>query len=172
MRRLDGLLLLGLLGVGLGACSDSLPETEYPPAPPPEAMSGPEAKPPVPEGALRRSDVEEVVGQGLGNFLQLVQLEPELKQGRFSGFRVLALQPPNFWEGVDLQPGDVVTAVNGKSIEEPNDAFKVFEGLRHAKELRVSFRREGQDRQLVYPIVGEPKTPPRKSESKASNKSG
>ena len=110
----------------------------------------------MPKGSLRRQDVVEVIDQGLGHFLQRVQVEPSLEKGEFAGFRVLALDPPTFWEGIDLRLGDVVTHVNGKSIEQPADAFKVFESLRQAKELRVLIVRDGKQRELVFPIVGQP----------------
>ncbi len=105
-----------------------------------------------------------VVDEGLGTFLQRVQVEPSLQDGRFQGFRIVALQPENFWREIDLRTGDVVTAVNGKSVEQPATAFEVFESLRTVGELRVSLLRDGQARQITFPIVGapEPKAPPPK----------
>src|SRR5690606_17127239 len=103
------------------------------------------------------------VDQGLGRFLQRVAVEPSLDQGRFQGFRVLALQPENFWREVDLRPGDVVTAVNGKSVESDVVVFEVFESLRTVDALDVTVIREGRLRQLHYRIVGPPqpaKEPP------------
>lgn len=136
-------------------CGESLPDSEYPPEPPTGKAAG-LANDANAKGVLRRADVRQFVDQGLGSFLQRVQLEPKLEQGRFAGFRVLALQPPTFWEGVDLVPGDVVTHVNGQSIEGPEAAFKVFESMVKAKELRVLLRRKGKQRELLFPIVGNP----------------
>jgi len=133
------------------ACGGSTEEPVYPEKLPAAASK---ERPPLPEGILARSDVVEVVDLGLGSFLQRVQLEPSLEQGKFAGFRLLELQPPTFWEEVDLKPGDVVTGVNGKPIEQPEQAFEVFESLRKAKELRVSFIRDGKRRQLIFPIAG------------------
>lgn len=133
---------------------ETLPPDEYPEAPPLAAASAP--APSAPAGSLARAQVVEVVDQGLGQFLQRLQVEPEVEAGKFKGFRVLALHPPTFWEGVDLRPGDVVTHVNGESIELPADAFQVFEGLREASEVRVFITRNGEPKQLVYPIVGAP----------------
>ena len=50
----------------------------------------------------------------------------------------------------------MVTAVNGKSVEQPTTAFEVFESLRTVDELSVSLTRNGEARQLVFPIVGAP----------------
>lgn len=105
---------------------------------------------------LRRSDLERAVVAGLGVFLQHAELEPVLDSGRFQGFRVLTLTPPEFWLGVDLQPGDIVTHVNGKSVEDPNVMYDTFVGLRTATELRVDSVREGKARTWSLPISGPP----------------
>ena len=115
---------------------------------------------PVPGGdadvhTLRRSAVREAVAQGLGAFLQHIELygQPVRVDGRFHGFRIAALHDAKFWSGVDLKPGDVVTAVNGLPIERPGQAQNAFDSLEAARELRVSYERDGKPRELVYPIV-------------------
>lgn len=104
---------------------------------------------------LRRSAVDAVVQQGLGVFLQRIELDdqPVFVAGKFHGFRVVKLRDPSFWQGVDLQPGDVVTSVNGFPIERPEQAQTAFESLEVASELRVAYERAGQPRELVYAIV-------------------
>jgi len=49
--------------------------------------------------------------------------------------------------------GDVVTAVNGFSIERPEQALSVFDSLQVASELRVAYERDGQPREIVYAIA-------------------
>jgi S1-C subfamily serine protease len=117
---------------------------------------------PLPKGSLARADVVSVVDGGLGRFLQRARVEPTLDEGRFVGFRVIELVPDSFWGQTDLRPGDVVTHVNGTSIEDPNQAYEVFESLRTANGIEVRLLREGQARTLRFPIVGAPapkKTP-------------
>jgi type II secretion system protein C len=104
---------------------------------------------------LVRSAVRAVVAQGLGAFLQHVELDdqPVRSGGKFRGFRIASLKDPQFWSGVDLRPGDVVTRVNGLPIERPEQAQTAFESLETASELRVSYDREGEARELVYAIA-------------------
>jgi len=104
---------------------------------------------------LRREDVRRVVAAGLGAFLQRISFDvnPVMQNGRFRGLRVEALQgDPSFWRGVDLRPGDVVTKVNGLSIERPEYALKIFQSLENAKKLRVSYNRAGAAREIAFPI--------------------
>ena len=110
---------------------------------------------PAPDHRLKRSAVHAAIAQGLGAFLQHVDLDdaPVRVSGHFRGFRIAGLRDPQFWAGVDLKPGDVVTRVNGFPIERPEQAQTAFESLEVAPELRVSYERNGEPRELVYPIV-------------------
>jgi S1-C subfamily serine protease len=110
-------------------------------------------RPVPPPGALFRSDVAATVDEGLGYFLQRVSVDAEVVDGRFHGFRIVELRPMEYWQGVDLRPGDVVTQVNGMSIERDIDAYQAFQALRTAPSLRVTFVRGGATRELVYSIV-------------------
>ncbi len=109
----------------------------------------------APEHTVARSAVQAVVSEGLGMFLRRVDLDdqPVFVGGKFHGFRIAGLRDPQFWSGIDLKPGDVVTSVNGFPIERPEQAETAFESLDVASELRVAVEREGQARELVYPIV-------------------
>jgi type II secretory pathway component PulC len=103
---------------------------------------------------LSRAAVHAIVAQGLGAFLQRIELDdrPVLVHGRFHGFRIAGLRDADFWRGIDLRPGDVVTSVNGFPIERPEQAVTVFDSLELASELRVAYDREGQSREIVYSI--------------------
>jgi general secretion pathway protein C len=102
--------------------------------------------------SLHRSQVKRTIANGLGYFLQDVTVEdyPVMTAGKFHGFKIKAISGD--W-GVDLQPGDVVTRVNGMSIERPEDADAALRSLEKAKALRVDFDREGKPRTLELPIT-------------------
>jgi hypothetical protein len=103
--------------------------------------------------SLERADVQSVVDAGLGRFLQTVSVEASVDAGRFQGFRIVEVRPADAWRGVDLKIGDVVTAINGKPIERPEQAHEVFTSLKHADRLVVSYVRAGSARELALPIV-------------------
>jgi type II secretory pathway component PulC len=104
-------------------------------------------------GRLWRRDVVAALSRGLGDFLSHLQVEPALAAGRFQGWRVVGLRAGDpLWQGTDLVPGDVVTAVNGRPIERPEQAFAAFQSLAVAKDLRVTYERNNVRREIVYPI--------------------
>ena len=99
--------------------------------------------------------IHEAILRGLPELFQRIEFDdqPVRVAGKFHGFRVTALHDPSFWAGVDLAPGDVITAVNGLPIERPEMAQTAFESLDVASELHVSCERDGQPHDLVYTIV-------------------
>lgn len=122
---------------------------------PPAAAAGRET--PREPATLYRDEVTRVVDAGLGYFLQHVEVDAQLEHGTFRGFRILSLAPPDYWRGVDLKPGDVVTQINGMPIERPVEAHQAFSALKTADRLVVSYLRAGQPRQLTYHIKDRPK---------------
>jgi type II secretory pathway component PulC len=136
----------------LSACGASAPEPARAPAP---VAAKPVARPVTSSApsTLQRKDVVGVVDSGFAQFLQRVQVEPSLTDGRFHGWTIVDLRPAKFWTAVDLKPGDVVTSVNGMPIERDTEAWDAFESLRTARELRVAYDRNGTARTLAYRIV-------------------
>jgi len=113
-------------------------------------------EPARPPGTIWRDELVATIDGGLGAFLQRVEVEASLPNGRFEGFRIVSLTPPDFWQGVDLKPGDVVTRVNGMPIERETEAYDAFQALRTAGELNVSILRGGAPRALSYRIAERP----------------
>jgi hypothetical protein len=112
-------LFATLAGCGSGSAPPPASAAE-PPRPAPAEPSRP------PPGTLWREDVDAAIKAGLGHFLQHVELEAALDNGQFVGFRIVRLEPPELWRGIDLQPGDVVTRVNGMPIERETQAYDAF----------------------------------------------
>jgi type II secretory pathway component PulC len=104
-------------------------------------------------GVLKRAELVNFVNAGFPNFLQRVEVEPSLDDGRFRGWLIVALQPPAFWQGVDLAPGDVVTSVNDLPIERETEAFDAFQSLKTAPALNVVYVRGGAARRISYRIA-------------------
>jgi general secretion pathway protein C len=123
-----------------------------PPAPA-EAVVQSERPPP---GKLYRDDVTGLVDRGFPQFLQQIQVEANVRDGKFAGWLVRALYPQDFWADVDLQPGDVVTQVNGLPIERETQAYDAFQALKTAPRLVVSYVRDGAPRSLSFEIVPRP----------------
>jgi len=105
-------------------------------------------------GTIPRTELAKVLDASPGYFLQHVQTEPRFAKGRFHGWRLVSFFPGDTrFAGVDLQAGDVVTRVNGKPIEQPDQFMTVWTELRGAKELVVDVERAGAPRTLRWTIA-------------------
>ncbi len=154
MRRAEGVMLLAFLSAH---CAGARPGVEDPseiPAAPTtgsagSAASGGEAQDEGPS-TLTRAVLSEAVRGGFGAFLSAVTVSPVLRSGRFVGFRLDEARHLRRWNaaGLPLRAGDVVTRVNGRSIERPGDALAVFQGLMAATEIRVEVLRDGAPQEL------------------------
>jgi hypothetical protein len=111
---------------------------------------------------LERAKVVRTIDDGLGKFLQGIELEASLKDGHFEGFRIVRFAVPEDWRGVGLLVGDVIVSINDLPIERPEQAHAAFVSLRTAPALEVAYLRVGQPMRLSLPIVGEapPAKPP------------
>jgi S1-C subfamily serine protease len=151
-------LLFFPVAVALASCggANAAPAVVHAPVAGPPPLTALSASPLAKvDHSLARSAVHAVVSQGLGYFLQRVELDdqPVFLGHKFHGFRIAQLRDQSFWDGVDLKPGDVVTGVNGFPIERPEQAQMAFDSLEVASELRVVYERAGQAHELVYGIV-------------------
>jgi type II secretory pathway component PulC len=140
--------------VAVTACGGGETPEPKAPAATPQATAAPTTTAAAAEKitSLKRTQVRSAIGRGLGTFLRNVELDewPAMKNGRFYGWRVKAINPG--WI-VDVLPGDVVTHVNGMPIEHPEEADAAMRALEKAASLKIDIERNGQPRVLELPIV-------------------
>jgi hypothetical protein len=159
------------LPVLFAACATSQPVADMPPlgeqptpivqpaAPVPVAAPVAKAEPAActafaKPGVLKRSAVVRVADAGIGQWLAGgAEVQRKIVKLKFQGWEIRRLYAGDpCYQMVDLRPLDVVTAINGKSIERPEQAFDVLTALRTAPELVVDYLREGQPKKLTFPI--------------------
>jgi len=141
----------------LGGCGEG-PAAERAPARSPAAAQAAPAKaaPTAPAGHVLRPEIDRVlVQQGPPWILRRVMREETFgKDGRFAGWRITGL--PEEWRAIDLRPGDVVSRVNGKTLETPDEAWDAWKSVASATEIKLAVVRDGAPRDLVIPIDGDP----------------
>ncbi len=154
IRRL--LIVVGLSGLAI-SCASGEETIEGPGLGPSHvgATAGGERPAPiVTEGAVSRADLVAVLDRGIPRFLQTVEVAPVMESERFVGFQLVRVaDPESALNEVDIQPGDVLRRVNGLVIERPEHAFRVWNELRVASELRVQYLRGGEEREIRFTIV-------------------
>jgi hypothetical protein len=133
------------------------PASSPPPAPPQAASAPPAAVSCAARdgaGRVKRSALVRTLDLGLGTWLKGVNVDPVKEKGKFRGWLVRSLHPGDpCWADVDLRAGDVVSRVNGRPIERPEQAHAVWTALRTAKEIVVDYTRSGTARTLRLEVI-------------------
>jgi hypothetical protein len=111
-------------------------------------------------GTIARAHLVAVLDAGPGNFLRQVEVAPRLAGDRFVGWQLVQLlDHTGPLHDVDLAPGDVLLAVNGKPVARPEQLHAMWESLRTANAVAAQMWR-GQDklelRFTVEPPVVDP----------------
>jgi len=82
----------------------------------------------------------------------LVQIQPANRNGRFVGYRLLPGRDTTFLTRYGLQPGDVVTSVNGVELNSPAKGFGLIKDLSSADKLDLVIDRNGVKQQFSLPV--------------------
>ena len=83
---------------------------------------------------------------------QFVNAVPARENGQFVGFKIVAKQSHPAFRELDIRSGDVVTQVNGITLDSPQKGFQVLQSLRNAKHVSVTLTRGGQIVQLDHTL--------------------
>ena len=100
---------------------------------------------------LQSNQIESALNN-LDQLMDQAQIRPYIEDGRPSGISITGIKPNTVFRKMRLRNGDIITGVNGSSIETVEDAMKIFSDLRSASELQVEIKRRGQKRILNYKI--------------------
>ena len=74
---------------------------------------------------------------------------PHIEQGAVVGFRVNPENDPAPFQALGLEPGDVVTEINGTALTDPGQALQLFERLGESAQANLVLIRHGAPRVLT-----------------------
>jgi len=104
-------------------------------------------------GTIPRARLVAVLDAGPGMFLRQLEVAPRMVGDRFVGWQLVQLLdrvgPLN---DVDVAPGDVLLAINGKPLERPDELQTVWDSLRTANELTARLTRGDARVELRFTI--------------------
>ena len=127
------------------AFDEDLPKTETaaaePPAVAPVRVEAPPGKG-LRSGTIARDRLLAVLDRGPAPFLHQLEVAPRLEGQRFVGWQLVQLldhTSPLY--DVDVAPGDVLLAVNGKPLSRPDQLQTVWDSLRTANAVTAQLWR-------------------------------
>lgn len=104
----------------------------------------PRRQPARSSGSLRNA-----ISANASKVSEVIRVAPQLEQGQMVGFRVNPGRRREEFAALGLQPGDIVTDVNGTAMNDPSKGIQVFEALGESTQATVTVLRSGNPEVLV-----------------------
>jgi hypothetical protein len=112
-------------------------------------------------GTIARAKLLAVLDGGPGAFLRQVDVSPHMDGDRFVGWQLVQLvDRTGPLVDVDVAPGDVLLAVNGKPLSRPDQLQTVWDSLRTANTITAQLWRGNAKFELQFAIDPPVTAPP------------
>ena len=92
--------------------------------------------------------VRQLMAQDPAAANELLRPQPVFAGGSLRGYRVYPGRNRAQFARLGLQPGDLVTAVNGAALDDPNRGLEILRGIGAGSAVTLSIDRNGQQQQL------------------------
>ncbi len=82
----------------------------------------------------------------------LMNVSPKMVDGEFVGFQISPGKDASLFARSGLRRNDIITNVNGISLDDPSSALTLYEEIRNADELNIQLTRGNKPLSLVYSL--------------------
>ncbi len=113
------------------------------------SAGAPMAMPQLPQAARSQGSLREVISENATRLTDIVRLAPHVQEGQVVGFRVNPGRDRATFEALGLQPGDVVTDINGTVLDDASQGIQVFQSLGESTQANVTVLRDGVPQVIV-----------------------
>lgn len=90
--------------------------------------------------------------KNLNQLMRQARIRPHFTNGKPDGIRLSGIRPGSIFEDIGFRSGDIITSINGESIESVDDALKFYSSLKSAENVSLQIRRNGVDQNLNYTV--------------------
>jgi general secretion pathway protein C len=112
------------------------------------SSAAPLPPPPPPPAAAAVERVQQLMRSNPGLIGEVLRPQAVLADGRQRGYRVYPGPNQAAFNRLGLRPGDLVTAINGTTLDDPSRGGEVFSTLSSVAEARVTVIRNGAQQEL------------------------
>lgn len=108
------------------------------------AVAGPQRPPVQPLARRPAPSMQEVVAQNANSITEVIRPQPFMPNGELKGYRIYPGRNREQFVALGLQPGDLVTEINGMTLNNPAQAMEMFRSLADTTSVTVTIERQGQ----------------------------
>ncbi len=105
------------------------------------------ASAPPPRSIARRSttpSVQQLVRNNASRLTDIIRPQPFMPNGQLKGYRVYPGRNRKQFAALGLRPGDLVTEINGMTLNNPAQGMEVFRSLGNATQVSLTVERNGE----------------------------
>jgi general secretion pathway protein C len=89
--------------------------------------------------------ISQEIGPGYATILNCAKLIPDVdSSGKMQGFKMISIATSCLFDRIQIQNGDVLTEVNGVSLKDPGQGFKLYQSLQEERTTTINILRNGQ----------------------------
>jgi general secretion pathway protein C len=107
----------------------------------------------LPSGGSLADNVRQLLVQNPQAGGDLLRPQPVFSGGSLRGYRVYPGRNRAQFARLGLQPGDLVMAVNGAALDDPNRGIEILRGVGQGSSVTLSVERGGQQQQITVDPV-------------------
>ncbi len=96
-----------------------------------------------------RKDLQDSI-KNINQLLTEVRIRPNMNKGKPDGLALTYIKQGSMFTKLGLKRGDVITGLNGKPINSPEDAFSFYKSLEMGSDISLSIRRDGENETINY----------------------
>jgi general secretion pathway protein C len=100
---------------------------------------------------LKGDQIEKAM-ENLGELMEQATLRPHIENGQSAGISITGIKPNAIFRKMRLRNGDIITGVNGNTIDSVEDAVKFVEQLSSGSDIQLQIKRRGREQSLDYSI--------------------
>ena len=102
-----------------------------------------------PAAPAANDSLRQVITQNASRLTDIFRIAPAIDQGKVIGFRVNPGRDKDTFDALGLHAGDVISDINGTTLDDPSRGLQVFESLGEATQANVTVVRDGAPQVLV-----------------------
>jgi len=93
--------------------------------------------------------VQEVITKNVAAFTDVVRLQPFAPKGKLKGYRIYPGPKRRYFTSLGLKPGDLVTEINGTTLDNPAKGAQVFQSLGNSTQVTLTVERNGSPQTIT-----------------------
>lgn len=108
-----------------------------------------QAAPPPRTQSQFQQNLRRIAETNPGAFAEVVRPQPVFANGTQRGYRVYPGRNRQQFARLGLQPGDLVLAINGTSLDDPQRGMEIFNTMGSSDRVTITVERNGQSQELT-----------------------